>query len=290
MDAIGIDASGAISQIKSTVSNGLNAVKGFFGNILGAASDTVKEKLGNMKAAYEAHGGGIKGVTAAAMEGVKGFFTAGFSFIDNLTGGKLTAIKDKFQSILNSAKNVVHGAVEKIKGFFDFSWELPKIKMPHFSISGGFSLNPPSIPKLSVDWYAEGGIMTSPTIFGAAGGRLLGGGEAGDEAILPLSALWARLKAFIHDEMDQDNDKGRGGLGSVVSALAKKETRTIESKEKVTEKDIREIKSGNGKGNTVIQKLEIRVDVEKLEDLPMLFKLIDEIKDAQNSTDEPELA
>lgn len=68
-------------------------MKGFFGNILGAASDTVKEKLGNMKAAYEEHGGGIKGVAAAAMEGVKGYFTSGYTFIDNLTGGKLTSIK-----------------------------------------------------------------------------------------------------------------------------------------------------------------------------------------------------
>lgn len=92
---------------------------------------------------------------------------------------------------------------------------------------------------------------------------------------------------FIHNEMDQDEDKSRGSVGSVISALTRKETRTLESKEKVTERDIQELKSGNGKGNTIIQKLEIRVDVEKIKDLPMLFKLIDEIKDAQNSTDEP---
>ncbi len=307
--AVGIDVSGTVSKIKSTVSSGLNAVKGFFGNILGAATSTVKSNLSNIKNAFQKNGGGIKGVTAAALAGIKGFFTSGLRFIDNLTGGKLTAIKNKFsnglhgalnvvgsvlggiknkfRSILDGAKNIVHGAIEKIKGFFNFSWELPKIKLPHFGITGEFSLNPPSIPKLSVDWYADGGVMTSPTIFGAAGGKLLGGGEAGDEAILPLSVLWEKLKVFIHNEMDQDEDKKQGSVGSVISELTRKETRTLESKEKVTERDIQELKSGNGKGNTIIQKLEIRVDVEKIKDLPMLFKLIDEIKDAQNSTDEP---
>lgn len=307
--AVGIDVSGTVSKIKSTVSSGLNAVKGFFGNILGAATSTVKSNLSNIKNAFQKNGGGIKGVTAAALAGIKGFFTSGLRFIDNLTGGKLAAvknkfsnglhgalnvvgsvlggIKNKFRSILDGAKNIVHGAIEKIKGFFNFSWELPKIKLPHFGITGEFSLNPPSIPKLSVDWYADGGVMTSPTIFGAAGGKLLGGGEAGDEAILPLSVLWEKLKVFIHNEMDQDEDKKQGSVGSVISELTRKETRTLESKEKVTERDIQELKSGNGKGNTIIQKLEIRVDVEKIKDLPMLFKLIDEIKDAQNSTDEP---
>ena len=76
LSAIGIDATETITKMKDTIKNGLEAVKGFFGNILGAASDTVKEKLGNMKAAYEEHGGGIKGVAAAAVEGVKGYYTA----------------------------------------------------------------------------------------------------------------------------------------------------------------------------------------------------------------------
>lgn len=286
LNAVGIDASGTISKIKSTVSNGLNAVKGFFGNILGAAANTAKSHLSSIKNAFQQNGGGIKGVVAGALAGIKGYFTAGLRFIDNLTGGKLTAIKNKFQSILDGARNIVHGAIEKIKGFFNFSWELPKIKLPHFGISGEFSLNPPSIPKLSVDWYAEGGVMTSPTIFGAVGGKLLGGGEAGDEAILPLSALWEKLKLFIHNEM-KDTDKKHGNAGSLISALTKKETRTVESRERITERHTQETRARSDKGKTVIEKVEIRVDIEKLKDIPMLFKLVDELKDAQNSTDEP---
>lgn len=314
LSAVGIDADSAIANVKSTVSNGLEAVRGFFGNIMGAAADTAKEKLNNIKSAYEANGGGIKGVVAAAQEGIKGYFTSGLTFIDNLTGGKLTAIKNKFTDGLNSAKNtvtgvldniksgfqnkldvahsIVTGVVDKIKGAFNFSWKLPDLKLPHISVSGGeapFGIGGKgSLPKFDIQWYANGGIMTAPTIFGAAGGKLLGGGEAGDEAILPLSVLWEKLKLFINDELNQDDDTKRNNASAVISALTKKETRTLESKEtKISESEIKELKSGSGKGNTIIQKLEIKVDVSKMKDLPLLYKLIDEIKDAQNSTDEP---
>lgn len=313
LSAVGIDADSAIANVKSTVSNGLEAVKGFFGNIMGAAADTAKEKLNNIKSAYEANGGDIKGVVAAAQEGIKGYFTSGLTFIDNLTGGKLTAIKNKFTDGLNSAKNtvtgvldniksgfqskldaahsIVTGVVDKIKGAFNFSWKLPDLKLPHISVSGGeapFGIGGKgSLPKFDIQWYANGGIMTAPTIFGAAGGKLLGGGEAGDEAILPLSVLWEKLKLFINDELNQDDDTKRNNASAVISALTKKETRTLESKEtKISESEIKELKSGSGKGNTIIQKLEIKVDVSKMKDLPLLYKLIDEIKDAQNSTDE----
>lgn len=274
-----------LNGAKNIVSNILGAIKGIFGSIMGAAVATVKTKLNNIKNAYQQNGGGIKGIVAAAIAAVKGFFTAGLTFIDNLTNGKLTAIKNKFQSILEGAKNIVKGAIDKIKGFFNFSWSLPSIKLPHFSISGKFSLKPPSIPKIGVDWYAKGGVMTSPTIFGASGDKLLGGGEAGDEAILPLSALWEKLKLFIHNELD-DNESPRYTGKNIVSALSRRVTRTIESKEtKTTRQEVKELKTRNRNRKTVIQKIEIKVDIEKIKDLPLLFKLVDELKDAQESTD-----
>lgn len=233
LSAIGIDASSAISGVKETVSNGLNAVKGFFGNIMGAAADTAKEKLSNIKNAYEQNGGGIKGVVAASQEAVKGYFTSGLTFIDNLTGGKLTGIKQKFldgmngaksavtgvldnvkssfQSKLDAAHSVVSGFVGKLKSAFSFNWKLPDLKIPHISISGGVApfgiAGKGSLPSFDIQWYAKGGVMTKPTIFGASGGNLLGGGEAGDEAILPLSALWDKLRQFIQEEINPDNLK-----------------------------------------------------------------------------------
>lgn len=122
-------------------------------------------------------------------------------------------IKNTIKDSLEKAKEFVKNAIEKIKNFFKFDWQLPKIKLPHFKISGKFSLNPPSIPKLSVDWYAkamdEGMILTSPTIFGARGNTLLGGGEAGAEAVVGVSSL----RGMIEDAV------GNAGSGEIAITI-----------------------------------------------------------------------
>lgn len=107
------------------------------------------------------------------------------------------SIKQKWEEI----KNVVKNAVDKLKGLMDFKWELPKLKLPHFSITGEFSLNPPSIPHIGVEWYAkamnDGVILRSPTIFGAANGNLLGGGEAGPEVVVGASSLYDMIRGAV---------------------------------------------------------------------------------------------
>ena len=104
-----------------------------------------------------------------------------------------SAISDK----INSAKEAVHNAIERIKSFFKFEWSLPRLKMPHISISGGFSLFPPSVPHFSVDWYAKamknGMILNNPTIFGMMDGKLLGGGESGSETIVGTNSLMSMI-------------------------------------------------------------------------------------------------
>lgn len=393
--AIGIDASETITKMKDTVKNGLEAVKGFFGNILGAASDTVKEKLGNMKAAYEEHGGGIKGVAAAAIEGVKGYYTAGFTFIDNLTGGKLTDIKNKFSekmsgvanavstgmsaaknyastqlsnmqaayqasgggikgivsatmtgvqgtfsaaysaintltggrlesirstiaskiqaakdtvssvldgiksafsSKLEAARSVVSGAIERIKGVFNFSWKLPDLKLPHISVSGGkapFGIaGKGSLPKFSIQWYRDGGILNGATIFGAMGGSLLGGGEAGAEAVLPLSELWKQMtevvRGVVKGENEESGDSVQQTGANITSALTSKAASVRKEKESsTTTKETHTTERWGREGGTTIHQISFTVDISKIKDLPLLYKLIDELKDAQNRTDSP---
>ena len=197
-----------IEEMKEKVSEKFSAMKETMGTIMQAAKDTVNEKLNNMKQAYEEHGGGIKGIAAAAVEGVKGYYTAGFTFIDKLTDGKLSNIaktmkskmdeakqtvsnileniKEKFDSILSAASNIVRKAIDKIKSYFKFEWSLPRIKLPHFSISGSFSLSPPRVPHFSVSWYKLGGVFDSPTLFPYGNGSIGGLGENGAEAVVPL--------------------------------------------------------------------------------------------------------
>lgn len=102
---------------------------------------------------------------------------------------KFNNIKSKITETIENARDKVKEAIEKIKSFFKFEWSLPKLKLPHFRIDGKFSLNPPSAPKFAVDWYAKGGVLEEPTIFGMNGNRLMGGGEAGAEAVAPIDVL-----------------------------------------------------------------------------------------------------
>lgn len=214
-----------VEDIKSKVSEKFSAMKETMGTVMEAAKSTVQEKLNNMKQAYEENGGGMKGAVAAAMEGIKGYYTAGYTFINTLTNGKLGevvdkfkskmesaksavssslgAIKDKFSSILDSAKSIVSSGLERIKSLFNFSWSLPHLKLPHFSVSGGFSLNPPSVPHFSISWYKNGGIFDNPTLFPYGNGQIGGLGEDGAEAIVPLekNTKWLdRIASMLNEK------------------------------------------------------------------------------------------
>lgn len=134
---------------------------------------------------------------------------AGFLYLwENCEG-----FREFWINLWNELKEIVSGAISKIKSFLDFDWELPKIKLPHFSIKGEFSLDPPSIPHIGVEWYRkamnDGMILNSPTIFGAAGGKFLGAGEAGPEAVVGASSL----RSMIQDAVASAS---AGGVGDII--------------------------------------------------------------------------
>lgn len=111
--------------------------------------------------------------------------------------------KSAITTPIEVAKNKVKSVVDAIKGFFSgMKISLPHINLPHFKVTGKLSIAPPSVPHLSIDWYKEGGIMTSPTIFGMNGSSLMAGGEAGAEAILPLAGFYKQLEAMISSHLN----------------------------------------------------------------------------------------
>lgn len=143
----------------------------------------------------------LKSACSTAISGIKKAFDglkSAWSTVRDVFGKIASTVKDKIES----AKESVKSAVDKIKGFFKFKWSLPKLKVPSFSIKGKFDLKSLSVPKIGLKWNAEGGILTEPTIFGATGNTLLGGGEAGAEAIAPIDTLQGYVRAAVRDETD----------------------------------------------------------------------------------------
>ena len=144
----------------------------------------------------------VKDASASAVKWISGKF-------DDLKGA-LDKAKTKFNEIqktisykMESAQKAVKKAIDKIKGFFDFDWSLPKLKMPKIGVTGKFSIDPPSAPKFTIKWNAEGGILNKPTIFGAIGNTLLGGGEAGKEAITPIDVLQQYVREAVRQETSE---------------------------------------------------------------------------------------
>jgi TP901 family phage tail tape measure protein len=170
----------------------------------------------------------LSGDFEGAWDSIKGVFSAWGDFFGSLRDNALSvfdtygaSIGNIFSTAWEGAKNIVKSAIEALKKFLKFDWELPKLKLPHFSITGEFSLVPPSVPSLSIEWYKSGGILNSPQIFGAMGDKLLGGGEAGPEAVLPLSDLWTNMRAVVDGALGaRDDAQQSDSTGLPTKALA----------------------------------------------------------------------
>lgn len=241
--------------IKSIGSEMWNGVKEKTSELWGGVKNVVSEKLNNIKSAYDAHGGGLKGATFAAIEGVKEYYRTGYDAINQLTGGKLgevvnavgekmEVVKGKFSEAFGNVKNTVmtifenikngitekiSAAVNKVKEIFGSIadkvsevWGKIKgiIKAPKIVQKGTVSIAGVStpIPKLGLEWNAKGGIMTRPTAFGYANGKVQMGGEAGAEAILPLRTFWNNLSQYIAESSNKGGNTITNEIKIVINA------------------------------------------------------------------------
>ena len=249
-----------ISAVKEKVSTMWNGVKEKTSELWGGVKNVVSEKLNNIKSTYDAHGRGLKGATFAAIEGVKEYYRTGYDAINQLTGGKLgevvnavgekmEVVKSKFSEAFGNVKNTVmtifenikngitekiSAAVNKVKEIFGSIadkvsdvWGKIKgiIKAPKIVQKGTVSIAGVStpIPKLGLEWNAKGGIMTRPTAFGYANGKVQMGGEAGAEAILPLRAFWNNLSQYI-----AESNKGSNTITNEIKIVINADNKTAD--------------------------------------------------------------
>lgn len=191
------------NAIKSVVTSVINAIKSVISSVFNAIKSTISSILNSIKSVFSSVWNGIKSTVSSVVNGVKSTISSGLNAAKNTVSNVLNGIKSKFSSIFESAKSIVSNAINKIKGFFNFSWSLPKIKLPHFSISGKFSLNPPSIPHFSVSWYKkamdEPYMFTKPTLFDVnpATGTAKGAGEAGDEVMIGKDTMLNMIRQAV---------------------------------------------------------------------------------------------
>jgi phage-related protein len=189
--------------IKSIVTTVLNAIKTIISNVLNVAKSIVSNILNSIKSVFSNIWNSIKSTVSNVINGIKSTISSGLNAAKSVVSRVLESIKSKFSSIFESAKNIVKSAIDKIKSFFNFDWSLPKLKLPHFEISGKFSLDPPSVPKFGIEWYKkamdDGMIMNKPTVFGVnpSTGKFLAGGEAGSETVVGTESLMNMIQNAV---------------------------------------------------------------------------------------------
>lgn len=200
---------GKLTKMSETFTKNFDGIKETVSSRWTAVKDATSEAWDNVKNSVEAHGGGIKGVISTMTDGYKKIWENAFNKMDSTTNGKLSDIRDAFSSKFNTIKDFLSRTIDKIKGIFDFDWHLPDIKLPHFSFTGSFSLNPLSVPSLNIDWYKKANnnayLLDGATIFGQRGGNLLGGGEAGQEIIIGTNKLIDIIQSAIGTTTSQGN-------------------------------------------------------------------------------------
>ncbi len=191
------------TAISTKISSVLNAIKMVVSSVFNAVKSVVSSVWNSIKSTISTVVDGIKSKVSSVFNSVKNTVSSVFNGIKSTATSVWNGIKNAILTPIETARDKIKTIVDKIQSFFaNMKISLPKIKLPHFKISGSLSIAPPSVPKLSIDWYKEGGIMTSPTIFGMNGTNLMAGGEAGAEAILPLKGFYDNLEAILSSRLD----------------------------------------------------------------------------------------
>lgn len=200
------------NAIKTTVTNVINSIKSVISSVFNAIKSTISSILNSIKSTFTSVWNSIKSTVSNVINGVKSTISSGLNAAKSTVSGVLNSIKAVFSNVWNGCKSVVSNAINHIKSIMHFSWSLPHLKLPHISISGSFSLKPPSVPHFGIEWYKkamdDGMIMNQPTIFGynAKSNQFLAGGEAGSETVVGTQNLMEMIQEAVNNAGSGNGD------------------------------------------------------------------------------------
>jgi phage-related protein len=209
------------NAIKTTVTNVINSIKSVISSVFNAIKSTISSILNSIKSTFTSVWNSIKSTVSNVINGVKSTISSGLNAAKSTVSGVLNSIKAVFSNVWNGCKSVVSNAINHIKSIMHFSWSLPHLKLPHISISGSFSLKPPSVPHFGIEWYKkamdDGMIMNQPTIFGynAKSNQFLAGGEAGSETVVGTQNLMDMIQEAVNNSGNRDD----GAIQALLEAL-----------------------------------------------------------------------
>ena len=211
--------SSKISAASSAVSSATSTITSVASSAWSSVSSAASSQWESVRSTISSKLSSAKSTVSSLMSGITSTMSSGLSSALSTVSGKFSSIYSTISSKMTAARDAVGNAISALKSKFNFSWSLPHLKLPHVSISGSFSINPPSVPHFGISWYKDGGILTRPTIFGAAGNNLLAGGEAGAEAVVPLATLWDKLETMITSVFNTASTTG-GSSGEGLTSTA----------------------------------------------------------------------
>ena len=218
-NTISSTVSSKISAASSAVSSATSTITSVASSAWSSVSSAASSQWESVRSTISSKLSSAKSTVSSLMSGITSAMSSGLSSALSTVSGKFSSIYSTISSKMSAARDAVGNAISALKSKFNFSWSLPHLKLPHVSISGSFSINPPSVPHFGISWYKDGGILTRPTIFGAAGNNLLAGGEAGAEAVVPLATLWDKLETMITSVFNTANTTG-GSSGEGLTSTA----------------------------------------------------------------------